>query len=94
MKSMRDVTFIGSKEFTREFMGMDRHFIELNCIVHMRDGSMRAEKYVVTVDKLRKMLDYRGIDYLTVNKRYIFWLSDFKGDKKLKLNGIQEYKGL
>lgn len=95
MKSRKVVTFIGSREFKRVYMGQERDFIELSFIEHYGEnyGYMSATKILTTVPKLRKALDYRGIKALEMNKRYVLWLSDYKGDRKLKFSGIQLWDG-
>lgn len=95
MKSRKVVTFIGSDQFKREYAGKVREFIELSFIQHYGEGyqQMKAVKILTTVNKLRKALDYRGIKSLELNQRYVLWLADYQGDKKLKFSGIQLWDG-
>lgn len=94
MKLRKITTFIGSRQFKAKYAGEEREFIELSFIEHNPNNlnDMTALKLLTTVNKLRRALDYRKIESLELNKRYIVWLADYKGDKKLKFSGVQLYE--
>lgn len=90
MKKRLYVTYIDSHKFEKEYMGKNREFIELSFLSHV-DNNTRLEsiKILTTVNKLNKALEYRGLKSLEKSKRYILWLADYNGDRKLKFSGIQ-----
>lgn len=94
MKKRMVCTFIGANEFKKVYAGAERNFIELSWIEHygVNYEKMKSFKCVTTIESLRKKLDYRGIPALEQNQRYIVWLSDYKGNKKLRFSGVQKYE--
>lgn len=82
--------FLSSKVFHKEYDGVNKELIELNFIIHEKDGRDTAGKYIITTEKLRKMLAYRGYKGLVINGEYFIWLNDWKGNRKFNISGIKQ----
>lgn len=93
MKLALETTFISKREFTSNKYGNEeKKYYELNWLVHNKDGTQNVRKDVCTVIKYRKMLDYRGIPDLVPMGRYVVWYQDYKGNRVLRISGINNSK--
>lgn len=92
MKKRYNVTLISTRNFKKYYLGVERDFVELNCMQHLNNGELTGLKILTTESKLKKALDYRDLKGITSGEKYIIWKADYKGDGKLKFSGIQKWE--
>lgn len=88
------VKMVCNDTFKAHYAGEEREFAKFGFVVFNTEGKIiDVQSVVVTLNKLNKALNYSKIDKIDYDHKYKLWLSDYKGDKKLRFAGISIYDG-